>query len=201
MGEKSLNNYSVLEYLEFDNQSDVKNEYHAGVIVAMAGGTLNHGIIASNINSEIHNLLKSTKRKCTSIIGDVKVFIEKANAYVYPDGMIICGEIELNDIDKHSVINPVLIIEVLSKSTESYDRGAKFRKYCSLPSFCEYVLIDQYQPIIDTLFREDKAFWKMTTTIGLDKSIYLSSIDVHIKMEDIYRNVLGLAEPQFSLDI
>jgi len=200
MYEKSLDNYSIQEYLELDSQSNKKNEYNSGLIIALVEQTLNHGIIGNNINSEINGLLKEKDLKCTSINGDVRVYIEKANSYVYQDGMVICGKIETSEEDENSVINPVLIIEVLSKSTESYDRGNKFHKYCSLKSFCEYVLIDQYKPVIDTLYRADKTYWKMVTTIGLDKSIYLHSIQAHIKMSDIYRNVGKLDNPQFSLD-
>ena len=200
MGEKRLEAYSILTYLKLDNQSDHKIEYDNGVITAMSGGTLNHGIIGNNINSEINNQLKKSKQKCISINGDVKIHIEKANSFVYPDGMVVCGEIITAEQDAHSIINPILVIEVLSKSTESYDRGGKFHKYCSLSSFSEYVLIDQYKPVIDTLYRSEKGAWKMITTIGLDKSIYLNSIDLTIKMEDIYRNAQRLKNPQFRLD-
>lgn len=200
MQEKTFTNYTIAEYIEIDNQSDTKNEYENGSIQALAGGSLNHGIIGNNVNSEINNTLKLKMPKCVSINGDVKVFIEKANSFVYPDGMVMCGEIETSSEDVNSVTNPILIIEVLSKSTESYDRGDKFHKYCSLNSFCEYVLIDQYKPVIDTLFRIDNKYWKMITKIGLDKVIYLNSIDAYIKVEDIYRNVKNLDNPQFNLD-
>lgn len=196
---KSIEIYSILEYLDLDGQSDLKKEYNNGKIISLAGGTLNHGIIGNNINAEINNSLKSMGLGYTSINGDVKIFIEKANSFVYPDGMIVYGEIETSIQDEHSIINPILVIEVLSKSTESYDRGDKFRKYCSLSTFCEYILVDQYQPIVDTLYRADKKYWKMVTTIGLDKSIYLNSIKAHIKMEDIYRNAVKLNNPQFDL--
>lgn len=200
MQEKISSEYTIAEYLDYDHRSDIRNEYENGKVSALAGGSLNHGIIGNNINSEINGTLKEKSSKCVSINGDVKVFVEKASSFVYPDGMVICGEIETSTEDEHSVINPILIIEVLSKSTESYDRGDKFHKYCSLSSFCEYVLIDQYKPVIDTLFRVDNKYWKMVTTIGLDKSIYLHSIDMHIRMEDIYRNVKDLNNPQFNLD-
>ena len=200
MGEKGLDNYTIVDYLEFDNQSDVKNEYENGLIRAMSGGTLNHGIIGNNINSEINNKLKLSSQKCTSINGDVRIFIEKANSFVYPDGMVICGKIETHEKDVHSIINPILVIEVLSKSTESYDRGDKFHKYCSLNSFQEYVLIDQYKPVIDKLYKSQKGRWEMMTIIGLDKSIYLNSINMSVKMEYIYRNTIDLITPQFSLD-
>ena len=175
MQEKDIEKYSVSEYLKIESQSDIKNEYDNGEIIAMAGGTLNHGIIGNNINSEINNQLKSKKSECVSINGDVKIYIEQANSFVYPDGMVICGEIQTYQEDQNAVINPMLVIEVLSKSTESYDRGDKFHKYCALPSFREYVLIDQYKPVVDTLYRADSAFWKMVTTIGLDKSVVSSN--------------------------
>ena len=200
MGEKKLEKYSVADYLDIERRSDVKMEYDNGVVVAMSGGTLNHGIIGNNINTEINNALKSKDGKCVSINGDVKIFIDKANSYVYPDGMVVCGDIETFSEDSHAVINPMLVIEVLSKSTESYDRGGKFHKYCALESFCEYLLVDQYKPVVDLLYRAEKGVWKMTTTIGLDKSIYLNSIGVAIKMEDIYRNTVKLGNPQFRLD-
>ena len=201
MAEKKLNLVAIGEYLALEERSETKNEYENGQIVAMSGGTLNHGIIGNNINTALSNAIHVQQRPCISINGDVKIFIEQANSFVYPDGMVICGPIATYEQDEHSVINPVLIVEVLSKSTESYDRGDKFHKYCSLPSFKEYVLIDQYKPVIDVLFREDSAYWKMVTTIGLEKSIYLHSVNAHIEMADIYRNAQNLAAPQFKLDL
>ena len=201
MAEKKLKSFSIEEYLLLEEQSDVKNEYAFGQIVSMSGGTLNHGIIGNNINTALSNALRSKDLKCISINGDVKIYIENANSFVYPDGMLVCGEIETFEKDEHSVINPVLIVEVLSKSTESYDRGDKFHKYCSLPSCREYVLIDQYKPVIDILYREETSYWKMVTTIGLDKSIYLNTIDIAIPMAEIYRNAQKLAAPPFRLDL
>lgn len=201
MAEKKLNIHTIQEYLLLEEQSEIKNEFAHGEIVAMSGGTLNHGIIGNNINTELSNAVREKALECVTINGDVRVFIEKADSFVYPDGMVVCGEIETFEKDEHSVINPLLIIEVLSKSTESYDRGDKFHKYCSLPSFREYVLIDQYKPVIDVLYREDASYWKMVTTIGLDKSIYLNTLDCYIRMSDIYRNAQKLASPQFRLDL
>lgn len=201
MAEKKLNYITIEDYLVLEAGSEVKNEYENGQVVAMSGGTLNHGIIGNNINAELSNAVRRQNRPCISINGDVKIFIEQANSFVYPDGILICGPIQTFVQDEHSVINPVLIIEVLSKSTESYDRGDKFHKYCSLPSFKEYVLIDQYKPVIDVLYREESTYWKMVTTIGLEKSIYLNSVDAHIEMADIYRNAQNLAVPQFKLDL
>lgn len=201
MAEKKINIYSIAEYLEFEESSEVKNEYEAGRIMAMSGGTLNHGIIGNNINTELNNSLKKKGLKCITINGDVRVWIEKADSFVYPDAMVVCGKIETYENDNNAVINPTLIVEVLSKSTGSYDRGDKFHKYCSLPSFKEYVLIDQNKPVIDVLFKEDSSYWKMATTIGLDKSITLNSIDCEIKLSDIYQNTQGLKAPPFKLEL
>lgn len=201
MAEKKLKILTIEEYLALEDQSDIKSEYEQGVITAMSGGTLNHGIISNNINTELSNLVREKALDCVTINGDVRIFIEKADSFVYPDGMMICGAIQTSENDQHSVINPVLIVEVLSKSTESYDRGDKFHKYCSLPSFKEYVLIDQYKPVVDILYREDSSYWKMSTTIGLDKSIYLTTLNCSVKMSDMYRNAQNLAAPQFRLDV
>lgn len=201
MAEKKLDTFTIEEYLILEDQADIKSEYEHGKITAMSGGTLNHGIIGNNTNTELSNLVRGKGANCVTINGDVKIFIEKADSFVYPDGMVICGDIQTADRDKNSVINPMLIVEVLSKSTESYDRGDKFHKYCSLPSFREYVLIDQYKPVIDILYKEDSSYWKMTTTIGMDKSIYLNTLDRYVKMSDIYRNTQDLAAPQFILDV
>ncbi len=201
MAEKKLKIFTLEEYLAFENQSDVKSEFDHGSIVAMSGGTLNHGIIGNNINTELNNAVKGKGTDCVTINGDVRIYIEKADSVVYPDAMVICGDIQTAEPDRNAVINPVLIIEVLSKSTESYDRGDKFHKYCFLPSFKEYVLIDQNKPVVDVLYKETAAYWKMVTTIGLEKTIYLNTLDCHIQLSDVYRNTQNLAVPQFKLDL
>lgn len=201
MAEKKLKTFTLEEYLALEIQSDVKNEFDHGSIVAMSGGTLNHGIIGNNINTELNNAVKGKGADCVTINGDVRIYIDRADSVVYPDAMVICGDIQTAEQDRNAVINPVLIIEVLSKSTESYDRGDKFHKYCSLPSFKEYVLIDQNKPVVDVLYKETAAYWKMVTTIGLEKSIYLNTLNCSIQLSDIYRNAQNLAAPQFKLDV
>ena len=198
MVEKKIPTYSIEEYLLMEEVSEVKNEYETGRIVGMSGGTINHGIIRNNINIAVNNHLINKGLNCISINGEVRIWIEHANSFVYPDGMAVCGKIETFKNDKDSIINPILIIEVLSKSTESYDRGDKFHKYGSLASFKEYVLIDQNKPVIDVLYKEDPSYWKMTTAIGLENSIILNSIKAEIKLSDIYRNAQDLNPPKFK---
>jgi Uma2 family endonuclease len=195
MTEQQVKYYSISEYLTLEEQSEERHEYEAGQIRAMSGGTINHAILGNNINTALNINLKDAG--CIALTGDARIWIDSATSFVYPDATIVCGEIETAEQDEHSIINPTLIVEVLSKSTESYDRGDKFHKYCALPSFKEYVLIDQNKPVIDLLYREEPGYWRMMTVIGLDKSITLSSIGCSIKMEDIYRNVRELEEPAF----
>ncbi len=184
--------YSREEYLILEEQAEYKSEYEYGKIKAMSGGTINHGIIGANISLAMGNSENIRTGDCILINSEVKVFVEKADAYVYPDAMVICGNIQSHDLDEQAVVNPTLVVEVLSKSTEGYDRGRKFQKYQSLSSFKEYMLIDQYIPLVDVIYRKDAQSWKMVTTIGLDKSVYLNTLDCYIPMKDIYRNVKGL---------
>lgn len=194
MGEKKVQ-YTLADYFAFEADATTKHEYHNGTIQAMSGGTFNHGIIGNNINAEIQQFLKKNRKECVSVNSEVKVYVESVNSVLYPDGMVICGEVNFHEKTNHAVTNPILIVEVLSKSTERYDRAGKFRKYCKLPSFKEYILIDQYKPIVDVLYKVDATYWKMSTVIGLDKSIYLHTLDFNISLRDIYFNVKKLNKP------
>lgn len=191
---------SIKEYLDFEAFSGEKHEFRDGEIVAMSGGSIPHGIISGNAFSAIGNAVEREGKDCIALNNDIKIFIESANHFVYADAMVICGEIETFQGDDQAVVNPLLIVEVLSDSTAGYDRGDKFHKYCSLSSFKEYVLIDQTQPVVDILFREDKNYWRMTTTIGLDKSIELHSIGCEISMSELYKRIKNLNPPQFTLE-
>ncbi|WP_367392953.1 Uma2 family endonuclease [Lewinella sp. LCG006] len=200
MAEKKLETFTIQEYLEMEENSVEKSEYDHGQIVGMSGGSIDHAIIGSNINASLNTAVQKKKLACITLNSEARVYIDAANSFVYPDGMIVCGEVEISEEDPHAVTNPILIVEVLSKSTERYDRGDKFHKYCSLPSFQEYVLIDSKKPVVDVLYREGQASWKMVTTIGLDKEIYLHTLDTVIPMEAIYRNTLQLGPPVFGRD-
>lgn len=197
MGEKKLEYTSIADYLTFERESEFKHEYRDGEIIpvqqaepnveAMAGGTINHGIIGKNMMIALDK--RTEKSGCHTFNNDIKIFIDKTYSFVYPDVYVVCGEIETAEFDEDSIINPVLVVEVLSKSTEAYDRGEKFRKYCSLPSFKEYILITQDEPLVEIFYKKDEKTWIMTTVIGLDKTVSLQSIDAEIPMQEIYRNI------------
>lgn len=191
MGEAALaSNYSIEEYLQLEAESDIRHEYHNGEIFAMAGGTRNHGKLGGNIITRL--TLIEENRPCTSFNGDVKIRIDSSNKFVYPEASVVCGQVKGSQHDPESITNPILIVEVLSDSTEAYDRGEKFRLYRSLPSFQEYILIDQKRPIVSIYRKKDDKIWEMEEVVGLDQVVSLRSLDAEIKMSDLYQKVEGL---------
>lgn len=190
MGPEAIQRLSIQEYLDLEASSESKHEFHDGQIFAMAGASRNHGIIGANILTELN--LISRKHACTTFNGDVKIRIEAANRFVYPEASVICGEIQSSDADPDAIINPMIVAEVLSDSTEAYDRGAKFRLYQQLPSFQEYILIDQYRPIVSVFFLKGDNIWEMREITDLAEHILLQSLEARISMQEIYRNVEGL---------
>jgi Uma2 family endonuclease len=179
--------YTPEEYFLFEASAQEKHEYENGEIFAMSGGTFLHGLIGGNVLTALNNALLGKNR--FTVGSDVKVGVKKYDSFMYPDAMVICGKVEFAEGRKDVVKNPVLIVEVLSDSTESYDRGRKFKKYQSLPSFREYVLVSQTEPIIETYFRQDDPHWLYTLTEGLEAAIQLRTIDGEIRLSDVYQRV------------
>lgn len=184
--------FTIEEYLVLEEKSEQKYEYENGQVFAMARGTPEHGFICNSIGSALRNVLKAKGSKCKVSGSELKIQIEKYNSFVYPDAMVVCGELEMKG--KDAIKNPLLVVEVLSEGTASYDRGKKFKKYISLPSFVEYILIDQSQPVVHAYFREveedtGRKDWKMRFAYGLEEKIYLESIDCEITLADIYEYV------------
>jgi len=191
--------YTKEEYLAFEEASPDKHEYERGRIISMAGGSVEHGIISGNMHSAMKVVLKQKGKPCKAISNDVKIYVENADSYVYSDAFAVCGDMERHHVKNDGIMNPVLVVEVLSPSTMKYDRGAKFRKYCTIPTFKEYVLITQDEPVVEVLFR-DIDFWRMTTTVGLEKSVKLNSLGIEIPMSLIYEDIEDLPTLQFGLD-
>lgn len=189
MGEKKLDFYTIEDYIRFEENSETKNEYEKGYIYSMSGGTLDHALIINNINSEVRNKINQKNIECTPFGTEARLHIDEAESFVYPDGMVVCGDIENSENDKNSVTNPVLIIEVLSESTERYDRGDKFHKYATLKSFKEYILISQEKYLIDQFFRKSENLWEMQTITGEESIIKIKSLNIEIKLSDIYQKV------------
>ena len=199
MGEYKLNTYSIAEYIALESSSNQKFEYFNGWIQALAGGTINHGIICTNVSTALQNAVLA--KDCIAINSEVKIYIERANSFVYPDAMVICNGIQTHDLDKNAVTNPTLIVEVLSDSTAKSDMGDKFFKYRMVDSFREYVVIRQDTAIVETFYREENGNWRISSFIGLDKDIQLHSIDKKISMSQVYLNVNNLQPPQFKTNL
>jgi len=184
-----LNNISIEEYIAIERENDTRYEYHNGEIFAMAGGTVPHGIIGGNVFGRIQSKLLDKNSPCFPINSDVKLSIDVERRFVYPDGMVVCGEIEYSEIYSEAVANPIVIIEVLSDSTAGYDRGGKFFLYRKIETLKEYILIEQDEPVIEVYTRNEGDLWRINRVSGLENSLTLQSLDIEIPLKDIYRNV------------
>ncbi|MGB1205389.1 MAG: Uma2 family endonuclease [Chitinophagales bacterium] len=181
---------SVPEYIIQEQENHTKYEYHNGKIFALAGGTLHHGLLCGNIYAELRSHLKTKKSECKPFTSEIKLRIKTRNSFVYPDAMMICGKIETSQQDKNAVTNPILVVEVLSKSTANYDRGDKFFLYRQIPSLREYVLISQDKPQVDVFYKKQNTdLWQITRFEGLENAILLQSLNLKIAMSDLYFDI------------
>lgn len=176
------------EYLAMEVDSAVKHEYFNGEIFQMAGASLPHFQICSNTNTSISSQLKG--RDCRSGQSDLRITIPATGLFTYPDVIVFCGEPELLDETKpDTLLNPTLIVEVLSPSTAEYDRGPKFDHYKTIESLKEYVLVWQDKKRVARYTKRDDSSWVLTDFIGDEAIIELSSIDCTLLMDDIYDKV------------
>lgn len=177
---------TAAEYLAIEREASVRSEFFNGEMFAMSGGTLNHSRIAKNVLLQLGNQL--AMRACEPFTSDLRV-VCPTGLITYPDLSVICGDPEFEDGFKDAVRNPTLLVEVLSKSTESYDRGKKFDHYRTIDSLREYVLIAQDEPMIQTFLRNDDGTWTLRVASGLDQRISLTSIDCELRLADVYDRV------------
>jgi Uma2 family endonuclease len=179
--------YSPEEYLELEARADYKNEYHDGEIVPMAGGTTNHNELALNISAALKLALR--RQNCKVYIGDVRLWIPQYRQYTYPDVIVIQGQPVYDDKSKTTVTNPLLIVEVLSKSTQNYDQGDKFMYYRSIPEMQEYILIDQKQFHVIQHVKIETGQWLLSEYKGEEAVLQLKAIDFTINLVDLYEGV------------
>lgn len=174
------------EYLVIEREAATKSEYLDGEVFAMAGGSSQRSIIALNVASEIRNALKG--RPCVTHGPDMKVWIENSQSYVYPDVSGLCGPLETADGVADAYSNPSYVIEVLSASTETYDRSGKFHRYQTLPSLQDYVLIAQDKVAVE-IFQRHEAGWFYRSLLNLEDHLRLESVGCEVPLTEIYRNV------------
>lgn len=182
--------YTKEEYLALEETAKYKSEYRDGEIIPMAGGTTNHNKIAGNLYV---NFRVAFQQNYEIFIGDVRLWIPRYNIYTYPDVMIFQDRPIYEGKGTTTVTNPLIIIEVLSSSTSNYDRGKKFRYYRSLPSFKEYILIDQYSLFVEHFTKTEDNKW-LLSEYEEDAILSFVSIDFEITLQDIYQGI------EFNLD-
>lgn len=179
---------SIEKYLEKEALSTEKHEYYNGKIRKMPGSSFNHNQITVQIGSAILFELELKQKPHRVLSSDQKVFIPKLNQILYPDALVVYNKPEFWNSRKDVLLNPILIVEVLSPTTEKYDRHDKFMSYKNIPSFMEYVMVRQDQLEVETWFREEPHLWR-ETTVSESGDIKLSSIGISIPMDKIYRNI------------
>lgn len=176
------------EYLRRERDAETKSEYFDGVVVAMAGASLEHNLITANVITQLNGHLR--RRGCIPFASDLRVHVEACNRYFYPDTTLVCGEpIRQNLEGMHSLQNPALIVEVLSDTTEALDRGGKWHCYQTLDSLTTYVLIAQHAARVEVFTRIEGGDWRLSTFHGLDRSVLLPAFGVEIPMAEIYADV------------
>jgi Uma2 family endonuclease len=187
-GKKS---FTVEEYLEMEDAAVQKHEYYKGEIFAMSGGTLTHNKICLKVTSKLDQKLSGTT--CSPNNSDQRIYIEKNGLFTYPDASVVCGEIETKDSDDYNVLNPAVIIEVLSPSTRNYDRGDKFALYRDIPSLKEYILIDSEAIGIEAFRINANGHWELSEYKKIDEELAMPIFKLSIPLVEIYEGTKLLA--------
>ena len=183
MATAALNRYTPEEYLALERHAEFRSEYIDGRIIAMTGGSIPHNYIAGNIYAGL--LARFSGRPCHIFFADVKVRFGRGTNYTYPDVMALCGAPGHGDEHREILTNPTLIVEVLSRTTEAYDRGEKFRGYKAIDSLREYLLVSQDEVAVEHFVREGD-FWQSTLVTDLDATVELRSVGCTLPMREIY---------------
>jgi Uma2 family endonuclease len=175
------------EYLVREPEAEYKSEYRAGKVVAMAGASERHVTIVTNLVREFSSQLK--QRPCKVYASDMRLHVPTAGLYTYPDLMIVCGKPEMVRGREDTLLNPVVIVEVLSNSTEAYDRGLKFEFYKRVEALRDYVLVAQDRTLVEHLTRDENGAWKCVSYPSRDNSLALPAIDCNVTLREVYDKV------------
>lgn len=187
MSVRPMPRYTPAEYLAIERAAETKSEFYGGEMFAMSGASRAHNLIAGNFHTELNLSLRD--RPCEAYINDMRVQVQASGLYTYPDVAVACDEPIFEDSQLDTLLNPVLLVEVLSDSTERYDRGRKFQMYRELPSLQEYVLVTQDRPYVEVFTRHESGFWTLTEAMGMDATIRLASINCNLPLARIYAKV------------
>jgi Uma2 family endonuclease len=176
------------EYLAFERASETRHEYSRGEIFAMAGASESHNLASGNLFVAVQ--LELRDKPCRAYTHDMRVFAAESRSYVYPDLVVACPPIEFKDEKRDTLLNPHVVVEVLSPSTESYDRGRKFDFYRQSDSLRQYVLVEQDAPRVMSYIRQsDGVAWLLTPLEGLNAVLEFPTLGLSVPLSEIYRNV------------
>jgi len=183
---KAKTKYTVEQYYDLEEDEVYKSEFHDSEIFAMAGGSPEHSLIAANLLGELRQRLKG--KVCTPYDSNLRVKVPATGLVTYPDASVFCKKLEFDPKDKRqqTAINPTIVFEVLSKSTESYDRGKKAENYRQLESLKAYVLVSQSSPHIEIYERHGDGFWFLTEAKGLDQELAIKSLGIQLPLAEVY---------------
>jgi Uma2 family endonuclease len=175
------------EYLEIERAAEFKSDYYDGRMYAMSGGSLRHAFISGNLIRELGSTLKN--RPCSVATSDLRLRVGSGRLYTYPDVIVLCGPAKPADRHGDILLNPTVIAEVLSPSTERYDRGVKWTQYRTIESLQEYAMVSQTEPRVEIFRRQPAGKWLFTEFAGLDAACRFESLDCTILLADIYHNI------------
>ncbi len=175
---------SAEEYFAMEEIAEYKSEYYQGEIFAMSGASIHHNLIVSNVITALNNSLRG--RDCFVFPSDARIEVDPAMHYTYPDVTVVCGKIDFSTGRKDTVANPLVIFEILSESTAEYDRGAKLRAYRKIPSFREYITVDQYSYKVEHYYKNESGFWVLEEFDQISDCFTIHSLHVEICLKDVY---------------
>jgi Uma2 family endonuclease len=175
------------QYLDLERAAEFRHEYYNGRMYEKPGGSFAHAIVIGNLSCQLGNALKD--RPSVVATSDLRVRVTPSGLFTYPDLLVVCGPPKLLDSHKDTLLNPILIVEVLSPSTEAYDRGFKFAQYRTLESLKEYALVSQTEPRVEVFRRQSSGDWLLSEAVGLEAVCRLESVDSSVALSEIYANI------------
>jgi Uma2 family endonuclease len=176
-------------YLEIERLAEFKSEFHDGRMFAMSGGSPNHALLTASMCALLYAQMPAG---CRVFSSDLRIKVASAGLYTYSDCSVVCGDPETLTDQKDVLLNPLLIVEVLSPSTEGYDRGKKFELYRTIPSFQEYLIAHQDQRHVEHYSKQDDGSWVLRDHAGADSSVTVARLGVRIPLADLYASAIGL---------
>ena len=182
-----LKRLAEAEYLALERRAEFKSEFFAGEMFAMAGGTRRNSLIAANLAAEFRSRLKG--KPCVAFNADLRVKIEATGLLTYPDLSVVCAAQKFLNSEEDTLVNPTLLAEVLSDSTEAYDRGKKFEHYRQIPSLKEYLLINQREPRIEQFIRQQNGEWLLREAVGLKATLAIPSLKIRLALAEVFARV------------